>query len=700
MNNKNFKWDVTINDEIEYFDPTLSYELTGYRPIDEERGLDFKPEWFTEAAQFKIKENVYCLHPPGSRLYRDFWTEEYRRCKHGYTVNGYTLTGDHYFFLNFYILKGMGVSKAGGGRTIEFPSFFSKQYEYFHYVELCERLGCDSIALKSRGVGFSEIAASLGVRPYTTTKNYNVLYTAFKSHFLDKLLEKCWFQLDNLNNNTEGGMRRVRQKLNNKREKRASIVSRSGEERGRMSQITGIVADKPENVRGDRLDRLFFEEAGSDKVLMTKYIQSRPLVEIQGNKVGTRFVWGTGGDMGEGVAGLSELFYNPAAYGGLPYRHNHTQSGEFVLTGFFIPSYTFVAKKGYIDERGVTNTAKAKEYYNKKFDLLSKTPQAYLKEKAEFCFTPEDALSLEGDNIFNAEILGQQMANIKLHKLGPKIDVGNLEYVFKDNKHIEEARSGVKFVEDMKGKIKIYEHPLKENGEIPLNLYVAGIDGIDIGQQDTSEFTKNASDFCVVVKRRQHGLKDPTIVCIYKDRPERIIEAHRITLKILEYYNCMAVMEHTRVSLLQFFRTRGIENKYLMRRPAACQANPNVRRKNVPFGAQATDKIIKHYLNRIAEMIEIYGHGLWFEELIEEASKYSIQNKTDFDIIAAWGMAELGDEELMNTSIKTPSKTTETFNIGYYTDSNGNKRFGNIPTGNMYQANVSSYFNRPNYDEY
>jgi hypothetical protein len=43
---------VEIGEEIEYFDPTLSYELTGYRPITETEGLDFDPEPFLKAANF------------------------------------------------------------------------------------------------------------------------------------------------------------------------------------------------------------------------------------------------------------------------------------------------------------------------------------------------------------------------------------------------------------------------------------------------------------------------------------------------------------------------------------------------------------------------------------------------------------------------------------------------------------------------
>lgn len=145
-------WDVKKDDPIEYFDSTLSYELTGYRPVNETQGLDFDPNWFTEAKQCKINTGQYCPYKEGTKKHIDFWKEQYRLCNEGMTSHGYTITGDNYFFLNFYRLKDVQVNTAGGGRQVGFPSFFSKQYEYFHYIDLCRKTGHDVIALKARGV--------------------------------------------------------------------------------------------------------------------------------------------------------------------------------------------------------------------------------------------------------------------------------------------------------------------------------------------------------------------------------------------------------------------------------------------------------------------------------------------------------------------------------------------------------------------
>ena len=48
---------------------------------------------------------------------------------------------------------------------------------------------------------------------------------------------------------------------------------------------------------------------------------------------------GTGGDKGTNLEGLRKIYYNPLEYNVLPYRHNYTEGGEIVETGFFIPAY-------------------------------------------------------------------------------------------------------------------------------------------------------------------------------------------------------------------------------------------------------------------------------------------------------------------------------------------------------------------------
>ncbi|GMO69611.1 MAG: hypothetical protein Nk1A_8800 [Endomicrobiia bacterium] len=56
---KKGEWDFAINDKIPFFDVRLSYELTGYKPINEIEGLDFDPEAFIEARRSKEQTGHY-----------------------------------------------------------------------------------------------------------------------------------------------------------------------------------------------------------------------------------------------------------------------------------------------------------------------------------------------------------------------------------------------------------------------------------------------------------------------------------------------------------------------------------------------------------------------------------------------------------------------------------------------------------------
>lgn len=66
------EWDVPITETIKYFDPELSYELTGYRPITMDKGLDFDPTPFQEVGKTFIKTGRYTEYPAGGKLHRMF----------------------------------------------------------------------------------------------------------------------------------------------------------------------------------------------------------------------------------------------------------------------------------------------------------------------------------------------------------------------------------------------------------------------------------------------------------------------------------------------------------------------------------------------------------------------------------------------------------------------------------------------------
>lgn len=672
---KLFEWDFKIGDEIDFFDPFKSYEITKYRPINDTEGLDFNPEWFRDAGSNKIKTGKYSRAIYGTPSYKKFWDEEKFRCVNGYEINEYRLTGDNYFWVNYYRLKtSTKGAKAGAGRNLTFPKFLVFQYEFFHYVEMCEILGKDIGLLKARALGFSEMGACLCARPFITTPNYRVMASAFSERHLKPLLAKIWSQLDWLALETEGAFKRVRMVQNSIMHKRASKKLKDGGETGHMSEIEGIVADSPEKIRGDRVERLLFEEAGSDKVLKEKYLQGEALITVLGgDRVGTRIAWGTGGDKGSSIEGIKDLILKPNVYNILKFRHNYTPDKRYILTGMFIPATRMVYE--LLDSRGWCNREAAEKYYDRMRYLKAEDPKALLIYKAEYCYTIEEALIQQGDNMFPREEIAEQIAQYDIYKTVTPPHRGALVWT----KDSAGTIIGVKWREDKDGDIFITEHPLiTSDGLGYKNLYVGGIDSIDIGAEDTSTDGSKVSDFCVVIKKRVLGINDPRYVAMYKDRPRDPREAYENAAKLLTYFDCKAVLESTRTAIITYFRDKSYM-PMLMKRPRATMPDVSKGNSNM-VGTPATVKVITHYRELIYDFCLDYCYTIQFREMLEQLIGYSDEKKKNFDIIASMGMCELGDEELSlrKPEVKEPEGAKFT-DIGWFTDGKGYKHYGAIP---------------------
>lgn len=517
------------------------------------------------------------------------------------------------------------------------------------------------------------MTAASAVRPYTTNRGYKVLLTANADDQLQPLRDKCWFQLDWLNTNTSGGLRHVRQKVNNNETKRASKVSRDGTEWGWQSEINTIIADAPKKVRGLRVDRLVFEEAGNNPNLLKSWVQGKALIELGGQHFGTACALGTGGSEMD-LNGLATLFTNPIGFNILPYKNYDTYDGKPELTSFFLPAHKFALDPKYVDSRGVTNYIEFKKYYENQRSKLS--GKAYLDECAEHCFVPEEALAKTGANVFDTELISQQMVNIKLRNLGEKVTRMQLEWDKEAPRY-----SKVNAYTSSDSKLMIIEPPQRDpDGNVWKNLYVAGIDSIDIGTDNSAEDV-DVSNFCIVIKKRVFGDQEPKYVALYKDRPRDIRVAYMIALKLLTWYNCQCMLEFTKVSFQQFLIERKKENLLMSRPEYAVSAKNKKKTTKRLIGIPSTEAVIKHGLELISAFLSDYYYTISYTDMLEELLKYTYEDKRKFDIIAAMSACEIGDEAMSGiTPKKVDAVKSQWKDIGWYRDEKGYLRHGIIPS--------------------
>ena len=122
-----------------------------------------------EGLQF-LRHGYYTDAPFGSKDYNDYWDEQERRVMEGYSVGGIRVTGRHYFYLNFCLIKARpidpntGAEKKGENRKIiTLPRFLDHNFYWFHEFEKCTSEGPHAgrkkkgmIIAKSRRKGFQQ----------------------------------------------------------------------------------------------------------------------------------------------------------------------------------------------------------------------------------------------------------------------------------------------------------------------------------------------------------------------------------------------------------------------------------------------------------------------------------------------------------------------------------------------------------------
>lgn len=372
------------------------------------------------------------------------------------------------------------------------------------------------------------------------------------------------------------------------------------------------------------------------------------------------------------LQGLNNIFLRPEAYNVLPFKNYDTDDGKPELSSFFIPAHKFALTSKYLDKRGVTNHVEFRKFYEGQRAKLS--DKDYLNECAEHCFTPREALSKHGDNLFDPVAIAERMVQIQVQ--GNYTKPRRMQLLW-DKTQGEYNKVIAK--ESESGQLLVVEPPiLDETGKPYKNLYVAGIDAIDMGRQDSAS-DSDVSDFCVVIKKRAFGMEDPKYVAMYKYRPQDIRQAYDLTMKLLVWYNCKALLEYTKISIQQYFKEKGKGNLF-MKRPDFAITGTTKRQGKTLIGVPATETVIKHGLELVNNFINDYWHTIDFEEMLDQMLNYSYENKRKFDIIASLQMAEIADEDLSGiTPTTVESIKNQWQDFGWYTDENGIKRRGVIP---------------------
>lgn len=547
--------------------------------------------YFSEAAITYKRDGHYCKAPKGDKDYKEFWAEQKRRCKEGYSVGDLRITGRHYFYLNFCPIKRSAPKKGGGGiimetkdfttkKTIQamrpkdllFPAFWEVDYNWWWskeiamngmYAEEMTLLGIDGLpikdytegyhlsCLKTRRAGFSYKEAADGVWNYNFIPNSKSYYFAAKDDYLTKdgILNKVTDFMTHLNANTGGFWLKNRMEKDQMMHRKASYLDKKRNPSGYKSEILGVIVNDPDKVRGKDGIKITYEEAGSFKNLKKALAISLPSVKDGDIMTGQISVFGTGGEEGPDIEGLEDIFNTPEAYDMLAFNNIWEEGMESTTCGYFVPCFqTF---QGFMDEDGNINHEGALEYdegeRNKK--KLTKNPKDLDMRVAEFPRTPSEALQRISQNIFPTAEVSQWLRQLMIN---PDITAPLMNGILYPDKDgiihfaIEpDALPIPKYPHDkdtdgdrmnLSGCVTIDEMPKTDiRGRVPEGLYSVVVDPYykDQAEDLTSLWA------AYVIKHKT--LEDPygdKVVAWFVGRPLSLTTCYRNTLYLSELYNC------------------------------------------------------------------------------------------------------------------------------------------------------------------
>lgn len=596
----------------------------------------------TELFSPVIKDGLCKAHPK-SMEYKDWWKEQHKRCIDGYSVAGTRITGDYYWYLNFWKIR--GTDKATGRKTLISPRFVDMDQEYFLAIEKCKLTGKHMVVLKARQKGFSEKHAALCGKEFSLFPHSQSIITAGEEKYSNATMKMVIRGLNSLKN-TEFYKRRTPDGLDYIQAKYRVIDKGIPSWKGYFSEVYNITSrNNPQATIGKSPSLIIFEEAGRFDGLTDAFKYIQPALEAEGKKTGLAIIVGTGGDMDKGVENLEEIFYNPEIYDMFEFDNDY-EKGHSSKVGYFVPAwkYKITDKDGNsLKQESVKLIDENRENARK-----SKKANIFINTVTQDPLVPSEAFMRTGGNMFNQALLNTQLALIKNSEaLMKRTDRGRLDWVKDQAGNLID----VTFSHDQNGDFLFFEHPERDSSLNKFfNLYFAGTDSYDKDEAPSSDSLGS----CSIYK----GFLDINstsniFVARYTGRPATADMFYENTMKLCLYYNARNLIEWSNINIFKWYRDHGHDG-YLKERPEIVYANVKDSKVNNKYGVDPSTKAV--WLLQYRDYIEKHHDQMYDVEQIEKAIKYRHDKSYNCDITISSALAIIHAADNINLKVQNAIK--------------------------------------------
>ena len=630
---KNLKWDYLFFVNSDLFRPAgMAFQKSAHSV----KGSKIKP--------------TYTKHLPGTKAYKDFWEEEYKRIKQGYEPEidgkacGIRIGGEFYFYLNYGWIKKLEFNDDGEVKSdkSDLPDFLAMDYYYYRELEARENPAQYNLprsykqslsVVKGRRKGFSYKSACGAVWITAFRKKAKVLIASAQGSDATLCFEKAMDIIDHISKFTPFGRENPGKPADNGGWKYENMSlqkdsgnfifglynTRTGEKAGRQSEIsTASLYNKADAASGEGLSRLYFEEGGKISNLGDAWTFSRESMRVGSvYRDGIAILFGTGGEMvaNSGKNGSSKDFSiihnnpGPAGFAAFDniydYKASENKCGYFVSDMWYHPgSNVTVNGKVYegIDKQGNACFWVAELALN--VERIGKMPpngkkRAYEAFLTQRCKTPGEAFLITLGSRFQVEDLYQRQTDIltsrggfeQLRMPGELVEL-DLRTEFIPKYDLEPITTTGVDNNDREGCLIRYEPPQKINGVVPEGAYIISCDPIGI---DTSSGKSCSAIIVLKTSKYSSWIGEEKVVATYYGRkkinPQEYV--NRLLLKLSKYYNARITFENDRDGgIPQYFMRKG-ETDRLMGPPLTTMekyipgTKTNLRRFGHSMGSSA-----------------------------------------------------------------------------------------------------------------
>ena len=610
-----------------------------------------------------IKSGITRAHPR-SFEYKQWWEEQRDRCINGYSVGGTRISGEYYFYLNFWKIRGE-VGNTGRKDLIS-PRFLDMDFEFYAEVEKARAMGKNMCVAKRRQVGFSEKTASMVGREYTFFDHSQSLILGGEEKYSNATMRMVIRGLNSLKN-TEFYKRRMPDGLDYIQAKYKVIEEGVPTWKGSFSEIYNITCkNNPQATVGKSPSFVLCEESGKFAGLRSTYRYLQPSMEANFKKTGFCIMIGTGGNMEAGAEELEDVFYNPEVFDMMEYDNNWGEGFSDKKIGYFVPAWKFAV----IDENGNSLKEPSLELVNKKREEArgSKDPSNWIQVITQMPLNPEECFMRTGGNMFDIAKLNARLASIRnSRELSNSAQKGELDWI-RDSLGIIK---GVQWNSDPNGKFIIYEHPMKDDqGNTFLNLYKGATDSYDKDEANTS----SSKGSCQIFKTfKDINTTSRKYVARITERPQKSDDFYEMSAKLCFYYSAPNLIEWSNIGIFKWYEGKGLGH-YLKERPRVAYANSKDSKVNNRFGIDPSTK--QYWLARYRDYIKDNVEKMDDIDQIVAAINFRDEKGYNCDITISSALCIVHEEDDMNIEVKSKEvKKTEFFHYASSRDGKINISF-------------------------